>query len=129
MPRFKSALSTAITLPSPNKKAPATTAKIYDNDIEERGGNEESEGEEDAATVVVSWEWRYGKEWVEYEKEDAAMLESAFESGRGKHTLRTAAFTFNRHVGSNNAVRFRTMTQTNLESGTTRKIRRIEIRT
>jgi len=89
---------------------------------------EASDSEGDAATVEVSWEWRYGKEWVEYEHEDAALLESAFESGRGRHTLHTAAFTFNRHVGSEYAVRFRTMTQTNLESGTTRKIRRIEIR-
>jgi hypothetical protein len=91
--------------------------------------DEDAEDEEGAtATVAVSWEWRSGQEWVEYEQDDAALLESSFAGGDGGHTLRTAAFTFNRHIGSPYAVHFRTMTQLNLESGTARKVRRVETR-
>lgn len=73
------------------------------------------------------WEWKDGKAWKEFVKEDCAMLEEHYTKGGPKAKFLTTEFSFNKGFDTKYSLNFEKMTQMNMTSKTIREIRRKDI--
>jgi len=78
----------------------------------------------------IVWHWQDGKKYLPHNSVDSALLESGFQqkaklkSGSNK-VWHTTGFSFNTEYKTQYVIDFAKMTQTNSESGTMRKLKRV----
>ena len=104
-------------------KAKAKAAATMADD----GDENEEEDDDDGPTVEVTWQWKNGRQWVDYEAADALLLESEFAKNPAG-AFSTKNFTWNQTMKWPYRIDLKRMTQTNMDSTTARKLCRVETR-